>query len=124
MTQRPRIARRQLPTFDWSKIDIESFRGPGLSFPLEIELVVAPSFGERVIGAMASFRKYYGGYQLLDPEEDGFQTRIESSIWNTANNRKEALETNDLAIRMRFICDYQRVVIIALGTEEDLTVFH
>ena len=120
---RVKIAQPQLPVFDWSSVDPESFRGPGLSFPTSIELIVAPSFNERVMGAMASFRTYYGNRFLLDPEGDGFQTQIRNHITSHLG-KIEHLGESDLAIRMKFICNYRRVVIITIGTPEDLIVRH
>ncbi len=124
MNQKAKIIQPIFPTFDWSKINIESFRGPDLTFPSTIHLVVAPSFNEYVIGAMASFREYYGKSWVLDPEEDGFQTHIKQYISNNENNEKQILSENDLAIVMKFIDNYERILIITMGNTDDLITRH
>jgi hypothetical protein len=58
------MQKKQSPrwTFDWDSLDPEYWRGPGLSFPVAVELVIAPECNELVIAATDTFPKL----QLVD----------------------------------------------------------
>ena len=44
--------------FDWRTLPFEQWRGPGLSFPIAVDLIMVPEFDELVIAAVDTFPKY------------------------------------------------------------------
>lgn len=105
----------QPPSFDWSTLPVELFRGPGLSFPIGMNLLVSPAFNATVLNATTSFVRDYTGHPLLDAEEDSFPILLTTSIVNRADNKTIKLNSNTLVFQMNFICGSERLVVFTLG---------
>ena len=115
--------RKDPPRFDWGKIDPETYRGPSLSFPIKVELVMGPAFDEKVIDASRDFSRYYAGSELLDAESDGFNPQIQTTMEDDDGDTVE-LEANDLGIRLHYICGGTKVIILSINKLEDLETRH
>jgi hypothetical protein len=114
----------KLPSFNWTTIDPEVFRGPNLSFPIKTTLIIAPSFNLTVLGAMTSFQKYFKGSNILDADNEGFPVKIRDQVIDADTEEATVLTENDLAIRMNFICKYERIVVLSLGLSNEPQVWH
>lgn len=119
--QKPKIIQAELPKFNWSAVSPESFRGPGLSFPISVELVMAPTFNVKVLGAAQSFLRYFEG-SILDPEDDGFEVNLANTV--KYGDTLHTLHEADLCLKMTFICGYTRMLILTVGSPTDLTTRH
>ena len=59
------------PEYDWEDIDIELFRGPGLSYPISIQVMLSPSFTLEAMSAAKGFGRYFQG-SIIDTDVEGF----------------------------------------------------
>ena len=113
----------QQPNFDWSRLPLEMFRGPNLSFPVSMEILVAPSFDATVLTAVNSFVDDFTGHPILDAEYDSFQTVILDSTTDPEGNIHK-LKPNNFGLRMKYICEAEKVVFLTVGPPENLITRH
>jgi len=117
-----KIIENKLSKYDWTHLDPELFRGPELSFPIKIDLLMAPMFNATVISAVDSFEQHFLG-SYLDPEYEGFLPIIMDQIADI-DGFTRTLTERDLGLRMHYICGTIRVLLLSLGQSEDTETIH
>jgi len=117
-----KIAQNPLPKFAWENIDPEFFRGPELSFPTSIDILMAKAFNTLVISATDSFEEYFMG-SYLDPECEGFTPVILDQITD-AGGFTRVLGEGDLGLRMHYMCGTTKILILNLDHPENVGTRH
>lgn len=105
---------RQPQRFDWSMLEIEMFRGPNLSFPTSMDIVVAPSFNLRVLSAASAFIEDFTGHSLLDEEGDSFEMSTVESIIDM-DGTAHILDENSFGLHMKYMCGTEKLLLLPLG---------
>jgi hypothetical protein len=109
--------------FDWSGLSIEMFRGPSLSFPISMEILIAPSFNSTVLSAVNAFVEDFSGHPILDAEDDSFETSMIDFATEPDGTIHE-LDQNSFGLRMTYICEAEKVVLLTLGKPKNLITWH
>ena len=109
--------------FDWSKLPLALFRGPGLSFPVSMSILIAPSFNTLVINAANCFVQDFTGHKILDADNDSFPIEIMEST-TEPDGTIHKLRENSFGLRMKYICEAEKTVVLTLGYDKRLITWH
>ncbi len=105
----------EFPEFSWNWFDSELLRGPGLSFPVTVNIKIGPRFGLLVMAAVKSFREAYGS-AFIDPEED-LTSSIGNNVCMAEENDVIELNEHDMALELTYIDGATRLLVLHLQVE-------
>ena len=99
---------KPIPGLDWAYIDIEQFRGEGLSFPVQTQVVISPAFTTFTLGSARNFVHYFRG-SILDPEEE-LGIRMLAQL--TVNGETAYVNPTDICLVLTYIDGTETVIVI------------
>lgn len=111
----------EIPRFNWHNIDTEIFRGAGLSFPVSIEIIMAPNYDMSVFYACQDFLKDLAVKWVDDVFND---TTIFVREYVAMKNDTIKLSSSELAMRLTYIDGSKDGLLFQLKVTSQMATRH